>query len=78
VAVNFSPEGRIRLQIDRFDPLTGWHFYRLFRLQVGGSGHAGFSWRPPAIGHWRAHAQFFGTRTASPSESGTARIVVEG
>jgi hypothetical protein len=78
VAVNFSPEGRIRLQIDRFDPLTGWHFYRLFRLQVGGSGHAGFLWRPPAIGHWRAHAQFFGTRTASPSESGTARIVVEG
>ena len=78
MAVNFSPEGRIRLQIDRFDPLTGWHFYRLFRLQVGGSGHAGFSWRPPAIGHWRAHASFFGTRTASQSESGTARIVVEG
>jgi hypothetical protein len=76
-AVNFSPDGRVRLEIDRFDPLTGWHFYRLFRLQVSG-GHARLSWRPPAIGHWRAHATFFGTRTASPSESGTARIVVEG
>jgi hypothetical protein len=76
-AVNFSPDGRVRLEIDRFDPLTGWHFYRLFRLQVAG-GHARLAWRPPAIGHWRAHASFFGTRTAGPSESGTARIVVDG
>jgi hypothetical protein len=78
VAVNFSPGGRVRLELDRFDPLTGWHFYKLVRLQVGGNGHTAISWRPPAIGHWRAHATFFGTRTASPSESGTARIVVEG
>jgi hypothetical protein len=76
VAVNFSSAGAVRLEVDRFDPLTGWHFYRLYRLRLGASGRTGISWRPPAIGHWRVHASFGGTRTASPSDGGTARIVV--
>jgi hypothetical protein len=76
VAVNFSSAGAVRLEIDRFDPLTGWHFYRLYRLRLGANGRTGISWRPPAIGHWRAHASFGGTRNASPSNGGTARIVV--
>jgi hypothetical protein len=76
VAVDFSPEGAVRLQIDRFDPLTGWHFYRLFRLRLGGNGRTGILFRPPAIGRWRAHASFGGSRTASPSEGGVAMIVV--
>jgi hypothetical protein len=78
VAVDSSSGGAVRLEIDRFDPLTGWHFYRLYRLRLGGNGRAGISWRPPAIGHWRVHASFGGTRTASPSEGGAARIVVNG
>jgi hypothetical protein len=77
VAVDFSSEGAVRLEIDRFDPLTGWHFYRLYHLRLGGSGRVGLSWRPPAIGRWRVHASFGGSRTASPSEGGTAMIVVE-
>jgi hypothetical protein len=77
VDVEFSPDGRVRLELDRFDPLTGWHFYRLFRLRLG-NGRAGLSWRPPSIGHWRVSASFGGTRTASPSDGGTARIVVSG
>jgi hypothetical protein len=76
VAVDFSSAGAVRLEVDRFDPLTGWHFYRLYRLRLGGNGRTGISWRPPTIGHWRAHASFGGTRTASPSDGGTARIVV--
>jgi hypothetical protein len=76
VAVDFSSAGAVRLEIDRFDPLTGWHFYRLYRLRLGGNGRTGISFRPPSIGHWRAHASFGGTRTASPSDGGTARIVV--
>jgi hypothetical protein len=76
VAVAFSPAGAVRLELDRFDPLTGWHFYRLYRLRVGSNGRVGISWRPPAIGHWRVRASFGGTRTASPSDGGTARIVV--
>jgi hypothetical protein len=77
VDVEFSPDGRVRLELDRFDPLTGWHFYRLFRLRLG-NGRAGLSWRPPSIGHWRVSASFGGTRTASPSDGGTARIVASG
>jgi hypothetical protein len=76
VDVRFSPAGAVRLEIDRFDPLTGWHFYRLVRLRLGANGRTGISWRPPAIGHWRAHASFKGTRTASPSDSRMALIVV--
>lgn len=76
VAVAFSPAGAVRLELDRFDPLTGWHFYRLYRLRVGSNGRVGLSWRPPSIGHWRVRASFGGTRTASPSDGGTARIVV--
>jgi hypothetical protein len=76
VGVHSSSAGIVRLEIDRFDPLTGWHFYRLYRLRLGASGQTGLSWRPPAIGHWRAQASFRGTRTASPSDSRTALIVV--
>lgn len=76
VGVHTSPAGAVRLEIDRFDPLTGWHFYRLYRLRLGANGQTGISWRPPAIGHWRAHASFRGTRTASPSDSRMALIVV--
>src|SRR5580765_3726837 len=78
VEVSFSPSGAVRLEIDRFDPLSGWHFYRLYRLRLGGNGRTGISWRPPAIGHWRVRASFGGTRTASPSDGGTARLVVSG
>jgi hypothetical protein len=78
VAVASASAGPVRLEIDRFDPLTGWHFYRLYRLRLGGNGQTGISFRPPAIGHWRAHASFGGTRTASPSESRMAHIVVTG
>jgi hypothetical protein len=78
VEVSFSPVGTVRLEIDRFDPLSGWHFYRLYRLRLGGNGRTGISWRPPAIGHWRVRASFGGTRTESPSDGGTARLAVSG
>jgi len=59
--------GTIELQIDRFDPLTGWQFNRLVRL----SGRGGtYSWTPPAAGRWRARASFLGTLAYSPSRSG--------
>src|SRR5918994_1739822 len=44
--------GAVEIQIDRFDPLTGWHFNRLLRSRVGES----VSWTPPAQGRWRLRA----------------------
>ena len=78
-AVSLRPEvtpaagGVTELQVDRFDPLTGWHFHRLIRVPVGGS----VSWVPPAEGRWRVRARFLGTRTASPSRSEYAHLLVE-
>jgi hypothetical protein len=64
--------GRVELQIDRFDPLTGWHFHHVLRLPAG----AAATWRPPTAGRWRARATFLGTPTAARSRSGYAHIVV--
>ena len=64
--------GRVELQIDRFDPLTGWHFHRLMRAPAGTT----VSWRPPAAGRWRVRARFLGTSRSSPSRSGYAHILV--
>jgi hypothetical protein len=64
--------GRIELEIDRFDTLTGWQFYRVMRIPVG----ATVSWRPPAAGRWRVKARFLGTRESAPSRSGYAYVLV--
>jgi hypothetical protein len=67
-----APGGLIELQIDRFDPLSGWHFHRLIRFRAG----ATVSWRPPAGGRWRVRARFLGTRESAPSRSGYAQLLV--
>jgi hypothetical protein len=64
--------GRIELQIDRFDTLTGWSFQRRMRIQVG----AAVAWRPPAAGRWRVSARFLGTHESAPSHSGYAFVLV--
>jgi hypothetical protein len=70
--VSPSAGGRVELQIDRFDPLTGWHFHRLVRTWAGAS----VSWRPPAAGRWRVRARFRGSSRSAPSRSGYAHILV--
>lgn len=64
--------GRVELQIDRFDALTGWQFYRVIRVRVGATVY----WRPPAAGRWRIRARFLGTSGSSPSRSGYAHVNV--
>ncbi len=68
--------GRVRFQVDRFDPIEGWQFHRLFFARVGAGGSASVSWTPPSVGRWRVRAVFVGTRSASPSTSGHAVVVV--
>ena len=64
--------GIVEIQIDRFDPLTGWHFNRLLRVPAGGST----TWAPPAEGRWRLRATYKGTTESSPSRSGYAQLLV--
>jgi len=74
VATTPRPDtGRVKLQIDRFDPLGGWQFYKIVDMAAGSST---MSWTPPALGRWRARATFTGTLTFSPSRSGNALILV--
>jgi hypothetical protein len=74
ISCQISPAsgGRVELQIDRFDPLTGWHFHHVRRIPAG----ATITWRPPAAGRWRIRARFLGTPTAARSLSGYAHILV--
>jgi hypothetical protein len=62
--------------VERFDPLAGWLFDATFRPTARG-GRAAVSFRPPTVGRWRVTGTFEGTRRASPSEGGTARVNVE-
>jgi hypothetical protein len=71
-----SHGGPVRLQIDRFDPLSGWHFSTLVRSSVTPTGAATVAWTPPFVGHWRARARFTGTPFSSFSESGWVRVYV--
>ena len=64
--------GVITLQIDRFDPLTGWQYTSLTRIQAGGSQ----TWTPPSAGTWRVRASYLGSSTASPSRSEYVTVTV--
>lgn len=68
--------GPVTIEIDRFDPLQGWIFSKVFHVTAGAGGSASLSWRPPTAGRWRARAAFLGTRTASSSQSGYAVLTV--
>src|SRR5262245_7456932 len=74
ISCSVSPAagGRVELQIDRFDPLSGWHFHRVVQIGAGAS----LSWKPPAAGRWRVRARYLGTRSSAPSRSGYAQVVL--
>lgn len=67
--------GPVTILVERFDPLFGFQFARRYRTRASG-GTAAVSFRPPAIGRYRASAVFRGTRSAAPSESGFAGLLV--
>ena len=65
--------GWIGVQIDRFDPLTGWQFHRLYRVRAPGGT---VTWTPPAAGRWRMRASYLGTLRFSPSRSSYVLVLV--
>jgi hypothetical protein len=74
VATSPVPDnGWIEVQIDRFDPLTGWQFNRLYRVRAPGGT---VTWTPPAPGRWRMRASYLGTLRFSPSRSAYVFVLV--
>lgn len=67
--------GPVTLDIERFDPVFGWQFYRQETAFLSG-GTAGIAFAPPADGRWRANASYGGSRTASPSAVGFSYLLV--
>lgn len=66
--------GTATIEIDRFDPVAGWQFYRQQRVAVS-NGSATLPFLPPSTGPWLVRAMFLGSRTDSPSTSNYARVV---
>ncbi len=69
VKVAPAASGPVSIEIERFDPVFGWQFYREEHALVS-EGVAGIPFAPPAVGTWRAKATYEGSRTDSPSAVG--------
>jgi hypothetical protein len=75
VKVSPAASGPVAVDIERFDPVFGWQFYAQEQGFVSdGTGGVGFT--PPAIGRWRAKANYSGSRTSSPSAVGFSYLLV--
>jgi hypothetical protein len=79
ISVRVAPgaSGPLTVTVERFDPVFRWQFLRTITLRAS-SGRAVASFLPPAVGRFRVSAAFAGTRTASPSNSGFANLLVAG
>ena len=77
IAVKVSPgaSGPVTVDIERFDPVFGWQFYRESNANASG-GSASVAFTPPAVGRWRAKATYGGSRTFSPSAVGFSYLLV--
>jgi len=77
IAVKVSPgaSGPVTVDVERFDPVFGWQFYRESHATASG-GSANVPFTPPAVGRWRAKASYGGSRTFSPSAVGFSYLLV--
>ncbi|MGA2452316.1 MAG: hypothetical protein ABSG93_02260 [Solirubrobacteraceae bacterium] len=75
VKVAPAESGPASVEIERFDPVFGWQFYREVHAFVSG-GLASVPFTPPAVGMWRAKATYEGSSTASPSAVGATYLLV--
>jgi hypothetical protein len=79
ITANVAPavDGPVTIEVDSFDPVQGWQFYRYYHVQAVG-GVAQMPFVAPHIGRWRATASFDGTMTASPATAGFSQALVAG
>ena len=77
VAAHVTPgvDGPVTIEIQRFDPVARWQFYRVYHVQAT-NGLAEVRFLPPHIGRWRAWVSYDGTKTASPATGGPAQALV--
>ncbi|HSZ05853.1 MAG TPA: hypothetical protein VK778_11760 [Solirubrobacteraceae bacterium] len=75
VKVSPAESGPVAVDIERFDPVFGWQFYREVPAFASG-GEASVPFTPPTAGMWRAKATYEGTSTASPSAVGYSYLLV--
>lgn len=77
IVVKVSPgaSGPVTVDIERFDPVFGWQFYRESQATASG-GSASVAFTPPTVGRWRAKATYGGSRTFSPSAVGFSYLLV--
>ncbi len=75
VKVSPAASGPVVVEIERFDPVFGWQFYRQ-EIALVSEGSASVPFVPPAVGRWRAKASYEGSRTSSPSAVGFSYLLV--
>jgi hypothetical protein len=75
VHVSARASGPVTVEIERFDPVFGWQFYRQVQASVS-EGNAQIPFTPPTVGEWRADASYHGSRTTSPSGIGFTYLPV--
>jgi hypothetical protein len=73
ITTNPSVGGPKTFDVERFDPLSGWQFYRRFRT-AGGA----VSFNPRSVGKYRARGSYAGTRESAPANTGFAYLTVQG
>jgi hypothetical protein len=67
--------GPVDVRFERFDLLSGWHFFKQTRVQIH-NGRAEMAFTPPLDTKWRIEAHFRGTGQASPSDSRRVSVFV--
>jgi hypothetical protein len=74
VRVSPAASGPVTVEVERFDPVFGWQFYRQLRAQVN-AGVASIPFTAPTVGQWRADAVYAGSRVSSPSRVGFSYLL---
>jgi hypothetical protein len=75
VRVGPAAVGPVKVEVQRFDPVFGWQFYRTLEATVS-EGTASIPFTPPSSGNWRANATYAGSRVFSPSGVGFTYLFV--
>jgi hypothetical protein len=75
IHVSQGASGPVTVNVERFDPVFGWQFYRQLRTAAS-NGVASIPFTAPAVGQWRVNARYGGSRVSSPSQVGFSYLLV--